>query len=207
MTAKTAIVASNHPHHNGTMLTVTFDNSGAAPGASKSQILRRGQRSLHAAVDKRVRALQGFRPASTQPPIPIPQPSQLGKDGDVFEFAIDNIIDGAGNQTERVTVPVKIDYASDKTGPSWYSLTFGASVNWFINWDGCRSSSTQLTPGRYNSIGVINNTGRTPFLSHGTYHSRGDLSQAVAWQPTQHPCISFRLANNNPRSDRRSASS
>jgi hypothetical protein len=202
MTAKTAIVASNHPHHNGTMLTVTFDNSGAAPWSI--------EKAKFFVVGKEIPMPQWtnvYAHSKTSDQLQLNHPFLFrnhlnqGKDGDVFEFAIDNIIDGAGNQTERVTVPVKIDYASDKTGPSWYSLTFGASVNWFINWDGCRSSSAQLTPGRYNSLDVINNTGRTPFLSHGTYHSRGDLSQAVAWQPTQHPCLSFRLANNNPRSD------
>ena len=117
MTAKTAIVASNHPHHNGTMLTVTFDNSGAAPWSI--------EKAKFFVVGKEVSMPQWtnvYAHSKTSDQLQLNHPFLFrnhlnqGKDGDVFEFAIDNIIDGAGNQTERVTVPVKIDYASDKTG-------------------------------------------------------------------------------------------
>ena len=197
-----AITASNHPHHNGTMLTVAFDNSGAAPWN-----IEKAKFFVADAETAMPQWTNVFAHASTTDRLELNHPFLFrnhfnqAQDGDVLHFAIDNILDGAGNQTERVTVPIKVDYAADKTGPAWYSLTFGAAVNWYINWDGYRSSSTQLTPGRYNQLSVVNNTGRTPFLSHGTYHSQGDLSQAIAWQPARHPCLSFRLANLNSRSD------
>jgi hypothetical protein len=182
------------PAANGVQLGVTFANQGGAPWA----------------IEKATFAVAGTKldvPAWTSLFVHDSQADKLVLDyplicrthfdraanGDTIEFAIDNIVDGAGNRTPKVAVPIKVDYASDKTGPSWYYLQFASSVHWWWNWDGYRNATPAFTPGQYNLATVVHNPGETPYLQHLTYYTNGDLTHSVTWNPSTHPWISFRL--------------
>lgn len=188
------ITASQNPAHNGTQLLVTLASAGGAPWciekasfhvAGKEQALPQWTNLfIHSKDTDRLELNYPFL---------FRNHLNAAKDGDVLEFAIDNIVDGAGNSHPRYVVPIKVDYSSDKTGPSWYSFTFADSVNWYWNWDGYRHRTAQFSPAQYNGLDVIHNLGESPYLNHRTYYATGAISQAVSWKPSRHPHLSFRL--------------
>jgi hypothetical protein len=188
------IATSTNPAHNGTQLLLTLNNQGGAPWciekasffiADKEQALPQWTNSfIHSQDADRLELNYPFL---------FRNQLNAAKDGDVLEFAVDNIVDGAGNGHPRYTVPIKVDYKSDKTGPSWYAFTFADSVNWFWNWDGYCSRTRQFSPAQHNGLGVIHNLGQSAYLNHRSYYATGTISQAVSWRPARHPCLSFRL--------------
>jgi hypothetical protein len=182
------------PAANGVHLGISFDNQGGAPWA----------------IEKATFAVAGAKldiPAWTSLFVHDKQTDKLmlnyplicrtnldnAANGDAIEFSIDNILDGAGNGTPKLAVPIKVDYASDKTGPAWYSLQFADSVHWWWNWDGYSNTTAAFTPGQYNQATAVHTAGESPYLQHLTYYTTGDLSHAVTWNPTTHPWLSFRL--------------
>ncbi|OGV78561.1 MAG: hypothetical protein A3K19_31990 [Lentisphaerae bacterium RIFOXYB12_FULL_65_16] len=183
------------PASNGVQLRVTFANDGGAPWQiGKANFFTCGQ-----ACSPLPAWTSLFRHAQDSDTLILNYPFILrdfldkAKNGDTLELAIDNITDGAGNPSPRVACPLKVDYASDKTGPAWYATSFGASVNWFWNWDGCCNQTAAFAPGSNNAISVIANAGQSPFLQTLTYYANGEIWRNVEWRPAQHPWASFRL--------------
>ena len=187
--------ASANPASNGVQLTVQLANDGGAPwDIAKAKFALCGkQQSLSPWTSQFIHS-----PASDtlhlNYPFLLRSYLDPAKDGDTLELAIDDIMDGAGNRCDRVTVPVKVDYASDKqVGPAWYYLTFAKNVLWNWNWDGCRNQSVVFSSGSYNQTRIVHSAAQTPFLQSLTYYANGDLYRNVSWRPVDHPWLSCRI--------------
>lgn len=188
------IAASQNPAHNGKQLLVTLKSDGGAPWSiEKASFLIAGkEQALPQWTNSFIHGKDADR-LELNYPFLFRNHLNAAKDGDVVEFAIDNIVDGAGNSHPRYVVPIKVEHSSDKTGPSWYAFTFADSVNWFWNWDGYCHRTAQFSPAQHNGLGVIHDLGASPYLNHRTYYATGTISHAVSWRPSRHPCLSFRL--------------
>ncbi|MBR4223133.1 MAG: hypothetical protein IKR81_18385, partial [Victivallales bacterium] len=196
-----AIRATNEPEKNRTEMLVTLNNQGGAPWSiDEAKFFIAGKE------EKLIYWTDSFVHSQTADSLVLNHPllfmSQLdaSKDGDTMLFEIDGIKDGAGNTTPRFQAPFKVDYKSDKIGPSWYYTAPASSINWYFNWDGNKSTTTQLSPGQYNGLETSRPLGGSPFLIHYSYYGAADLVQGVKWSPAKFPCISFRATSTSPRS-------
>ncbi|MCK5803762.1 MAG: hypothetical protein KAI66_13055 [Lentisphaeria bacterium] len=190
----------SNPSSNGTQFTVSCQNHGAAPWAIGKTAFLVGKTPVKLSQWTNLfRHSTGVDKLTLNYPFILRSYLDKGKDGDVFDFVVSNIVDGAGNGVTPVKIPVKIDYASDKVGPAWYSLRMGSSVHWFWNWDGYRSKQNAFTTGSYQAVAAIHRVGQSGYLRQLTYRSNGDLSRSVAWAPSKHPWLSFRLRRPNYR--------
>ncbi len=186
--------AYSDPASNGTQLSITFKTHSQAPWAiGKAKFLVAGKAAAIPAWTSQFRHQPGSDRLILNYPFIFRSYLDGASNGDSFEFAIDNIVDGAGNPTPKLVVPITVDHSKDKTGPAWYVFYCGDSVHWFWNWDGCRNKSVVFSAGRYNTISVVHTQGNSPFIQTQTYRSAGDLSRAVQWKPATHPWLSFRL--------------
>ena len=182
------------PSANGVHLGVTLNNHGGAPWAiEKASFFVAGAKvQIPAWTNLFLHSAQHDRLVLNYPLLCRGQ-LDAAKDGDAIEFAIDGIVDGAGNPTDRVSIPIKVDFASDKTGPAWYYLQFNSSVHWWWNWDGYRNTTAAFSPGQYNAVNVVHQPGQSPYLQHLSYQANADLTRAVTWKPADHPWLSFRI--------------
>ena len=198
LAATTAFGAFADPAGNGVQLSVSFANHGGAPWAiEKAAFSVAGAKlQIPAWTSLFIHDAQADRLVLNYPLICRSQ-LDAAANGATIEFAIADIVDGAGNATPPLTVPIKVDYAGDKTGPAWYYLQFDSSVHWWWNWDGYRNTTAAFNPGQYNQASVVHNAGESPYLQHLTYYSTGDLSRAVTWKPVDHPWLSFRVRRPN----------
>ncbi|NOY82141.1 MAG: hypothetical protein GXP31_14180, partial [Kiritimatiellaeota bacterium] len=189
-----AVQPMANPAGNGVQLRIAFANGGGAPwqiGQAKFFVAGK-QQKIPAWTNL-------FVHSATQDTLILNYPflfrKQLdnAKDGDVFEFAVDNILDGAGNATPRVTAPLRVNYKTDKTGPAWYTLKFDKNVHWFFNWDGAYDHTAAFSVGRNNQRQIVHQPNESAYFRTATYYSTGDAYRSVSWQPAVHPWLSFRM--------------
>ncbi len=195
LTASHSFTASTNPASNGVQLTIAFNNDGAAPwDISKAKFQFAGTTR---AVSSWTNLFVHSPAADTlhlNYPFLMRKSLDATKDGDTLELAIDGIMDGAGNSSERLVVPIKVDYAKDnKRGPAWYYLKFADTVHSFTNWEGTRSSSLSFTAGRYNYGSIVHRLGYSAYYRARSYYTTADISRTVDWKPAKHPWLSFRM--------------
>ncbi len=182
---------------NGSELLVTLNNDGGAPWAiekavfqaagQERKILSWSNRYLHSARQEAL--ILNY-------PLILRDELNQANDGDTIEFALDNLEDGAGNSTPRHVIPVKIDYATDKTGPTWEQFSFPDSVFTTFNWDGRHKDTiafTTVPPERHSDLEVHHTEGSSPCLANYTHNRNATISSNVKWKPEQYPFLSFRL--------------
>ncbi|MBN2451123.1 MAG: hypothetical protein JXR77_12085, partial [Lentisphaeria bacterium] len=188
-----AVGPGAEPASNGLQLTVAMANHGGAPWRiEKARFLVAGkEQEISPWLTRFVHGTESEQLILNYPFL-FRSHLDRAKDGDVLEFALDDIVDGAGNPTPRLSVPLKVDYATDKTGPAWYYISFDTSVHWWWNWDGYRNTTVAFSPGQHNQATVAHTAGSSPFLTHLTYSSSGDLTRSLSWRPSSHPWLAFR---------------
>ena len=182
---------------NGVELQVVLDNGSLSPWAIEDALflVAGKERKLTTWSNRFVHSAAQDSLYLNYPMILRPELNQAN-DGDEIEFAIDNIVDGAGNSTARYSIPVKVDYGSDKQGPSWEQLVMPKSVLAFFNWDGRRSDNVvfrALPNHRSGDIAIHNKAGQSPCLVSYVYDKRSQISCNLKWQPAQFPYLAFRL--------------
>lgn len=185
--------------NNGAMLNVDFlNNEGGAPLVlDRATFFIDGK---YTRLDQTSnRHIHYPNADSLQINYPLIFKEQLDKasNGDTLTLEIDNIMDGAGNQTPRLSVPIKVDYAADKNGPNWISLNPDDSVCFYVNWDGESNNKYQFaTMGRLSV--VERNPGQSPCLVTKFANNRRELPRNVEWNLGKYPFISFRMAMRAP---------
>lgn len=196
-----AVGASDNLHHNGVALTVAHAHHGAAPWDIE-----------HAryTVDGKPMPLQNWASTFVHDDVHdtltlniafvLRRHLDAAKDGQTLAFTVDGIVDGAGNGSPAVTVPITVNRTADTLGPTWYSLRFEAGVHWFWNWDGQQSATLAFTPAPRNETEVIHEAGQSPYLKSLSHGATGSLSRTVNWKPATHPWLSCRI--NLPQGDR-----
>jgi len=178
----------------GAELRIAFANHGGAPWAI-------GKATFHVCGKRRALPAWGSRfvhnaQADTlflNYPFICRKQLDGAADGEALELAIDDIVDGAGNRSPRLVVPIETDHARDEAGPAWYHLRFSRNVYWFFNWDGRWNETLAFSPGRRVQAKVVRTAGSSARLQATTFRRRGELSRKVRWQPDRHPWISFRM--------------
>lgn len=182
---------------NGSELLVTLNNDGGAPWAIEKAIFQAAGKERKI-VSWSNRYLHSVRQENLILNYPLILRDELNqsKDGDTIEFALENLQDGAGNSTPRHAIPVKIDYATDKTGPTWEQLAFQDSILAFFNWDGRHKDTlafTSVPPERSGDLEVLHTADASPCLASYTHNRHATISTSVKWKPEQYPYLSFRL--------------
>ncbi len=190
-------VDSKDPLLNGVELQVSLDNAALSPWAIEDAVflVAGKERKLDTWSNRFAHQAAQDSLYLNYPMILRPELNQAA-DGDEIELAIDNIVDGAGNASARYSIPVKIDYKSDKQGPSWEQLIMPKTVLYFNNWDGRRSDTLAfkaLPAHRSGDVQVYNKAGQSPCLINYAYNKRSQISREVKWQPEQFPYLAFRL--------------
>ncbi|MBT7167142.1 MAG: hypothetical protein HN904_30450 [Victivallales bacterium] len=191
---KFSFASTSSGDSNGLHAVVNLANHGGSPwaiGKSSFQVAGKARRAF---------AWSNFYAHSPQRDVltlnyPLMMRSQLDQstNGKTVTLRLRNIADGAGNASADLDIPYTINYAKDKTGPSWYWLKFGSSVHSFYNWDGSHNASLGFTPASYNPTSVTKGRGGSSFLSTQSYRRNGDLSRKVNWKPGVHPWLSCRI--------------
>ncbi|NLZ63795.1 MAG: hypothetical protein GX902_08305 [Lentisphaerae bacterium] len=191
------IVESKDPNHNGTVLHIDLKSSGGAPWSIDQANFQLQGRELKIPTwsSEYVHSVQNdvlklnypfiFRNAIFQ-----------SRDGDVLDFTLDNLLDGAGNALPKYSIPIKVDYAADHTGPSWYSLDFATSVKVCHNWEGYRTNDVVFgtePPERKGELRISHQLGQSPFLAYPAQRGNAIMTLPVDWQPDRFPCLSFRM--------------
>ncbi|MFA6930201.1 MAG: hypothetical protein WCT05_07730, partial [Lentisphaeria bacterium] len=182
---------------NGVDLLVALKNDGGSPWAIEKAVFQAAgkERKIVSWSNRFAHSPQNDTLILNYPLILRDELNQ-SKDGDTIEFALDNLQDGAGNTTARYPIPIKVDYAADKTGPSWEQITFSNSIHTFYNWDG-RDSSTlnfsTIPPERAGDLEIRQKAGASTCLANYTYKRHATISTKVKWQPEKYPCLAFRL--------------
>lgn len=182
------------PGANGVAAVVRMNNHGGSPWAI--------EKASFVAGDKARRIPEWtnlYEHAATSDKLTLNYPLIMRRvlddasNGQTVTLTIKDIVDGAGNPSPDLAIPYQIDYAKDKTGPSWYSVKFGTAVHWFSNWDGSLSETPAFSPGANNHMEVLRRPGGASFLNHLTYQANGDLARQVDWKPASHPWLSCRV--------------
>lgn len=186
--------AFDDPGANGLRAVVRMNNHGGAPWAIEGAAFQVGGKNVNIPA-----WTSSYEHAATSDTLylnyPLIMRSHLDAagNGDTVTLTVRNIADGAGNSTPDLDIPYTIDYAKDKTGPTWYWLRFGSAVHWFYNWDGSFGESLAFSPDSNNQLQVVKRPGAASFLNHLTYRTNGDISRQVSWKPAAHPWLSCRI--------------
>ncbi len=189
-----AFEAYSDPGANGLAAVVRMNNHGGSPWAIEQASFVAGDKA------RRVPAWTNlYEHAATSDKLTLNYPLIMRRaldeasNGQTVTLTIKNIVDGAGNASPDLAIPYQINYAKDKTGPSWYWLKFGTAVHWFYNWDGSANDSLVFSPGSNNQMEVVKRPGGVGFVDNLTYQANGDLVRQVDWKPATHPWLSCRI--------------
>jgi hypothetical protein len=186
--------AYDDPGANGLKAMVRINNHGGAPWAIEgASFTANGKDVTIPAWTSRYE--HGATSDSLLLNYPLIMRSHLdaASNGDTVTLTVKNIEDGAGNASPDLDIPFTVDYAKDKTGPTWYWLRFGTAVHWFYNWDGSFGESLAFNPDSNNQVQVVKRPGASSFLNHLTHRANGDMSRQVSWKPASHPWLSCRI--------------
>ncbi len=204
LTASQVIGAWNDPVGNGTALMVTFKTNDLAP---------LDPRSLTFKVDGK--AVDARSPLATFTHRPDLQLLTLDhpflfrdrfngmKDGESFDLVIDGIRDGAGNASPAMTVPIKVDHASDKVGPAWLPAKLPKNILMSTAWEGRSRKGNYLEAARGNALAVQHVRGEEPYLRTHTYGANGSLSyEPKHWDLALFTHVAMRLRQPEVRNDK-----
>lgn len=115
-------------------------------------------------------------------------------DGDSFELRVSDIVDGAGNRADDMTLTIAVDYASDQRGPAWLPLDLPDNLSTALYWEGHESPRLRVEPGRGNTTTIVHPENGMPHLRTLSYSKRGIITiETKKWNPKQHPMLSVRL--------------
>ena len=182
------------PAGNGVRMRIAFANHGGAPWQiDTAAFLLCGRPEKLPVWSNRFQHTTSADTLFLNYPFILRRDLDAAEDGDVLEFAVEHVSDGAGNESPKLVVPVPVKHEGDNTGPAWFMVDFGSQVRWFHNWDGHQNGALALTPAAHNQTGVRHEAGQSPFLYTGAYQNSGSLHRNLEWRPATHPWISFRM--------------
>lgn len=194
MTLSHRFIASRNHLHNGTALQIDVTTGDGAPWALEETLFQTAGKNLTVPAWSNSHAhTPGKTVVVLNYPFIVRNQLNAAKDGDTFDVTLSNLADGAGNPAPPLAIPVKVDYAADKTGPAWYSLAFTSGLASFMNWDGVRSVAREFVPFANNATSVVTPFGESPYLVNASYRQNGQMHYELSWDPNIHPALSFRL--------------
>ena len=182
------------PVLNGTRLTIRITHDGASPWAAGETAfqLNGEEKELHGWGSTFSHGKQA-EVVHLNYPFVFRNELNAAADGDVLTLSLHDVQDGAGNKAGVHKARIKVDYESDKHGPSWYHTDFGSSVLWKWNWDGRQSAYNAFHSARYNKTSVVLRNGQSPYLDNRSTRRRGDITRKISWKPADYPYLAFRM--------------
>ncbi len=184
----------SNPASNGVALEIRLANDAAAPWqVAQARFTTNGRSLSIPAWTNRYIHSPNAETVFLDYPLLLRSDLDRARNGDTLNIVLTHILDGAGNPTPDQTIPIKIDYKTDKTGPAWYDIALGKACLWFFNWDGVYEKTQKLSIGRRNTAEVRHPAGGSPFFRTATYYSTGDAYIPLAWKPLEYPWIAFRM--------------
>ena len=183
------------PWSNGNMLRVAMSaDQGAPPNLETLKLLWDGvelrpnsryNRLLHSA-DSTV--------ATINWPYELRGRIEKMNDGESGTLTITGLADGAGNPSPDVTVPITIDHATDKFGPTPLAPKMPDNVAIHINWFGDVNLGAQFVALQHNSMTIVANWQQEPYVVNGAHQAQGGASiNSGKWKLETHPYFAFRM--------------
>lgn len=115
--------------------------------------------------------------------------------GQEIKIGLTGIRDCAGNESEDVAIPVRIDYAQDRSGPVIQSLKFPSNVLWCSGWQAETGTGAHFGAPQ-GEISVVRTTGSEAYLEVKARGAQGHVTLSMArrkWLLTEYPYLAFRI--------------
>ncbi len=111
---------------------------------------------------------------------------------------VSGIVDGAGNRTPDISVPVSVDYAKDKRGPTLLPPRFPTGAVFFAtSWQGVASKPTFFQAEQGHTVSVQYKPGDEPFLvTENTGKRPGGINMKLGdrkWRARAYPTLMFMM--------------
>ena len=124
-------------------------------------------------------------------------------------LVIGGIVDGAGNPSPDLAVPIKVDYASDKTPPTMLEADYPSNIVWCAEWEERSHKRLQRRGARRfgvtedHEVGLVTPPGHEPFFQHRTLQETSEIWQDFEepyWRlaASPHLCLELRRPNMEP---------
>lgn len=116
--------------------------------------------------------------------------------GDTAQIGIANIRDGASNRTADIVMPLKIDYSTDRTGPSLLQTKYPTNILYVTAWEGLVKPPQYLDCLHGNNTRVVHEFGSDPYLKSEVAEGENHLvlkADGKKWSVTNHPYLALRL--------------
>ena len=194
ISSKIKIEPSDHPADNGTVLRITLTTAGGAPLALENLRFRVDGKAIEIEP-----YLSEFIHQSNKEILQLNYPYILRRQlnqaaaGSTLTFTIDNIEDGAGNQTAARDYAIPINYANDKTGPAWLPAKIPDNMFWRCEWEGRGTLEPTFEGAKGNVIDMVHKLGEAPYLMTRSHGKNGHVWQALRWDVNAYPYLALRM--------------
>ena len=195
--AKCAYEASDDPDSNGTKLRMTVETHGLAPldlanvalAWEDTKMPMNAYGSLHTHAPESDSLLLNW-------PYMFRRYIDQTKDGETYTIAITGIRDGAGNATKDLTIPCRIDYASDKHPPTLMRPRFPTNVLWTTCSEPTANIAQYMRVIRGVEAKTMYEENGEPYIRVTMASDPSTISRAFArpaWTIAAHPYVAFRI--------------
>ncbi len=197
---KYALVESKELDGNGTLLNLDIHyGDGTSLDVSEMLIRWNNDPIRFRSLGSRFVNERGAAKASLNWPYIFRKQIEKMSDGDTSHIVIANIRDGAGNVTPDLVVPIKVDYASDKTGPTWLQGRMPRNVLWSSYKFSSGEKYNALRPDKHTTLSFAEEFGKEPYMVLSSDRSKAsaqlilDSIRRKKWSIANYPYIAMRL--------------
>ena len=198
-----AFAAATEVLRNGTVLNIDFANDGGSP----LELI-----GLKLAFDGQAVGASSFESDVEHTPerdrLALNWPYLLRShlnamtNGQSGNLVLSGIRDGAGNAVADHAIPIKMDYAADKTPPTLVSPCYPSNVMWCAEWESAMYARKRRAQERAwgattsHSVTLVRTLNEEPYLSTRTLYTSSSMWQTFAephWDTTKFPDLAFRI--------------
>ena len=121
-------------------------------------------------------------------------------------LVIGDVVDGAGNPSTDLAVPITIDYTSDKTPPTMLEADYPSNIVWCAEWEERsykrlqRQRARRFAATEEHEVELITLPGTEPFFQHRTLQEASEISQDFEkpyWRLDASPYLCFEIRRPN----------
>ena len=186
---------SNHPEHNGSVLSLSAETGGIVLDINNIQLLWNGEsvkiqplgaHYVHG-IDKDILTLNW--------PYIFRDQLRNSADQETVDITIANIRNGAGTIFPDISVPITIDYAKDKIAPTLTATTYPSNIMSYTGWENTACEQTYFKTPIHNDIKLVRKQGEIPYLrvSPAKTYAKVTHSFSSKWSVKEYPYLAFRL--------------
>ena len=192
---------------NGTVVDVAVDTKGGAPVD-----LRKVALSWNGEVVRPLAFGSTFTHSASNDVLTLNWPFLLRQqiqgltNGQTGTLVVGGIADGAGNASTDLAVPIKVDYASDKTPPTMLEADYPSNIVWCAEWEERshrrlgREGARRFAATEEHKVELITLPGQEPFFHHKTLKDASEIWQDFEepyWRLETSPYLCFEIRRPN----------